>query len=706
MVRDSVLACALLLASCTEPVHTTLGPVELTEVGPGSLLSWSNPGTRIVARFSGDAHHDRHGIRLSLKQPRALSEDTVVSVRYRVQGWERLDHVAFVLGPRLTYRSRHPDQLRVAEEHYRLEHRYVDEQSAEIPEQLSAIEIQIRGIPGERATFALESVELGEAAPAEFVVDGEFVSARHLVERPLAPLPESVSDALDAYLDNFKRGRTVVERAEAFVRERNALLVGLPPLSFDSLESLDTQIHAATKTHRFRWHSWDLVATLTQAHRTSRESSHREAALSLARAWLDREFGRAPSDPTYVWYDHAAADRLIALNLVFRLAMQAEGQRELAAELAHAIHSHATLMASAWFYSHEQAADFHNHAIFQDIALILTSDLLPTRESAQWRSLGVARLERQLEGLTSDEGVSVENSWGYHLGLAKLCHLAFVFSRSKAIESRCLEMDRVSAAFAYPDGTAPSFGDTRRLTRVSTPSEERTYLRSYPDAGYFVARGGGQSTWQLTFIASSKTETHEHADHLSLSYWQDGVEWLIDPGVYSYEDEPMARYARGPRAHNTPYSDERAYSLKPSSASLEARSSEGEFEVVGVHRAQPGLTVSRMVAGDLTDETLRVRDRVEGRQPGESIRVRFHLGERVHAHLKPGRIELSAAKSETGVTLAYRGLSECRVERGVDGDAPSGWAFPNFLEKTPIVVVDCALTGDEAYWEIRPRAVR
>jgi heparinase II/III-like protein len=100
---------------------------------------------------------------------------------------------------------------------------------------------------------------------------------------------------------------------------------------------------------------------------------------------------------------------------------------------------------------------------------------------------------------------------------------------------------------------APTFQDDltpdpRPLTPVS---------QSFPAGGYTVMRGGSGSSEQLLMLDHGplgylSIAAHGHADCLSLTMHVGGQPVLVDPGTYTYHEQPVWReYFRGTTAHNT-----------------------------------------------------------------------------------------------------------------------------------------------------------
>jgi hypothetical protein len=79
-----------------------------------------------------------------------------------------------------------------------------------------------------------------------------------------------------------------------------------------------------------------------------------------------------------------------------------------------------------------------------------------------------------------------------------------------------------------------------------------------PYAGYFAMRAGwGRDAHYLGFDAGPIGWKHCHADKLNIVLWSHGRLIIFDPGVGTYDDEPLANWARDTFAHNTVLVDNR-----------------------------------------------------------------------------------------------------------------------------------------------------
>ncbi|GEM_PF-2042866 len=71
---------------------------------------------------------------------------------------------------------------------------------------------------------------------------------------------------------------------------------------------------------------------------------------------------------------------------------------------------------------------------------------------------------------------------------------------------------------------------------------------AFPHAGYYGLGGGGQ---QMIFDAGALGGPHGHADALSFELCAFGEALFVDPGTYTYMENPWRRYFKSTAAHNT-----------------------------------------------------------------------------------------------------------------------------------------------------------
>ncbi len=184
-------------------------------------------------------------------------------------------------------------------------------------------------------------------------------------------------------------------------------------------------------------------------------------------------------------------------------------------------------------------------------------------------------LIRTVELQVLPDGVQHELSSHYHWAFLELTLSITTLRREAGVPVAPLLLDKIRAMSAYlqdlicPDGSVVALGDAdadygpriseflQQQTSATGHSEfqkghHSTKSRLYPYAGIAILRNR-ESNSLLVFDSGPFGMVHQHEDALSLWYCAFGVNLLIDPGRYLYEqgeDKPIA-YLRSSRAHST-----------------------------------------------------------------------------------------------------------------------------------------------------------
>lgn len=189
---------------------------------------------------------------------------------------------------------------------------------------------------------------------------------------------------------------------------------------------------------------------------------------------------------------------------------------------------------------------------------------------------------------------------------------------------------------------------------------------------------------------------HAHADALSVEVRQDGVDVLADPGTYCYHGQPEWRsYFRSTLGHNTLELDgtDQSVSGGPFLWTRHARSQVLAVDTSGAraggtsrwcaeHDGYQGSAHRRQVELDAATRELRITDEVSG--PRRAVRLAFHLGPEVSAHLADGAALLTWTSDgeERSAVLDLPGGLSWRAHRG-RSEPPLGWYSAGFGRKEP-----------------------
>lgn len=633
-----------------------------------------------------------HEVRVQM--PRTVSNGSGIWAIFRLSNWADLKYVALGFTAEDGFRRiliPHPLQnewTTVAFDQEDLAFRIQQQREMPGPTEIKDVRVYVKGRP----------------SPAGAAIDVEAAGAWRLNTSCLTPSAglehERRTDALAALCDYLVRTNEHLElQATTFLDQGSYPVAGTIFLDWPTNSERPIGIDQSP-TFRYIWHSLYPAAYLLIHARHTGSIAAAAAAHRMVDHWLSRSFFGVDDDQRYVWYDHGTAERLVTLLIARNDVSNTNSDARYLGRLQTAIDQHAMLLESEAFYAANQRSRFHNHAWFQDIALLAAGTVSDTAAAPRWISTARRRLKRQMtELLCHDNGhtIFIENSIGYHHGIQSIVELADrllrVAAQDSSLGSAVVGLRMFSEALQYRDGRAPSQGDTFRIANGTTVRSfrraPRPGLRTWPDAGYTAVEG--LDGHELFFFSTALSQTHKHADHLSMTLFFEGVEWLIDPSFYSHEyDAPIPKYLRGPWAHNALAVKGVPYSIEPGTAAHAARIEDGHYIIQGWHTSYAGLRVTRQVHGEVDRLALTVRDCVYGEIPQDAPRaVVLHLGEHVTAsRIDDFSIQLRHA-SQLGTLVVEHGGTLCDIVTGWNSgqewrSSVSGTSFGTVVSTTSL----------------------
>jgi hypothetical protein len=475
-------------------------------------------------------------------------------------------------------------------------------------------------------------------------------------------------------------------------------------------------------SHRFAWQAWHPVIVMMLSYFEDKDLSAVFAARDFANSWIEDSYLKVDPDQKYAWYDHGVAERLLGMLLLWTAGVALKFDFRFMSKLRFYIFRHAQLLASETFYSYSQAVRYHNHAWFQDYALIACALIMKDLPcSNSWFQIGVDRLSDQFKNLIVQDGeyaVFVENATGYHLGLEKLFKLIIELVEDRSefenIKSLKAGMEKYSNMLRYLDSRVPTIGDTHRTYIKNFDIKNAKQKQSFDSvilekAGYAFIHGQHMdSLYMLSAVASSISITHKHEDHLSCSFYFDGIEWLIDPSFYSYDfANPVTAYLRSARAHNALSLPGLTYELVPNTAKVNGQVAQDHFKVEMTHSAYQGLEVDRSISGSLSAVDMHFIDQVRILNP-EGVVVppmgilTFQSGEEVAVDRTENGFILKHPKSTFGILITY-GNAETKIFYGKsEGPEPRGIAAHGLMEMVDINTVEVSVDLSKTFeWKLR-----
>lgn len=625
---------------------------------------------------------DSYQIKLLLPEP--LDSANGITIRYRILDWTNLRYLA--VGHTTKEGFRHVKIANPSEgEWITFSIGYQDlafglknNWQKPCPEKISDICLYISGTPSEvgakiEIMWASTWLEQSEQQP-------DWVKTK--VNKELNGLIKKYFIRCNPYIN---------KQAERFLNTGDCSLIGEVRLSWPIHMPKPDGIEE-TKTYRYLWHAMDPAVSMMVHAKNTDTTAPIYVARDYINNWLDRSFFSPDPDIKYTWYDHGTAERLLAFLFMHDIGIEQDFDYRFMARLKLAVFKHAQLLESEVFYASHQLTRYHNHAWFQDVALIATAVAMPEIPCAsRWFDRGIDRLTGQFTQLiVRDNGyaVFVENSIGYHHGIQRLVEFAGelvrLSGRETDIPKIADELNAWSDFLRYPDGSIPSQGDTFRTPNLPSIDIKRGTPYSNPSctilpvAGYAVVKGNhNQIPFMLCMFATSLCKTHKHEDNLSFTLFFDGIEWLIDPSFYSHEyDSDIPSYLRSAWAHNNVVIANTEYSIAPGKALLAGDCSGESYEIHGSHSAYDGFDVHRSLHGSTSLLELTVTDHIitEHKNDVEVFSL-LHLGEAIKACITDEGVQLSHPDSEHGLLIygahlsaeIFEGWNEARKIQGVIG---------------------------------------
>lgn len=694
-------------------------------IGLDSISGNCNPGlsrNHIECNFQGEEGTYQFRFKLPKSQ---LSNG--VSARFRLHGWKSLRYV----GVGYTHQNvfRHVKITNAARDQwidfsighgdiaFGLQNEWANPPATEIND----IRIYLRGTPSDDgATLDVEKLwcwRETESKPETWFSNHRENKTCTQDVAPLTPVRPELLDIVYAYLN--KCFRSSEAQAQLFLTGGCCPLYGETALVWPSEQVLPNDLDKVG-TYQFSWHALHPATILMVSSRESGELSPIFSAREFVTNWLDRSYFQPDANKKFAWYDHGTAERLLALVLMWAVGVEHKFDYRFMVRLRSAIFRHGQLLDSELFYASHQPTRYHNHAWFQDIALMATALALPDFPCAnRWLETALSRLTDQLDTLiVRDNGfaVFVENSIGYHQGVQRLVEFAgdlvSLTGRESHIPDVARELSQFSDFLRYPDNRAPAQGDTFRRSNASGSDVRR--IKAYanpvcailPKAGYGIVKGNHDGVpFMLTLLATSLCRTHKHEDNLSFTLFFDGIEWLIDPSFYSHEYKaPIPAYLRSAVAHNALVVPGRSYSIEPGVATLGGQTENCEFMMGGGHRAYEGVVVKRDIRGRidrLEFEFIDIATTELGQESGD-LYLMFHCGEQVQAMLDGQDLLLSHPDSR--FQLALRLPSDrCQISFDEsEGNTIRGITGLGFMQHTAINTISCHLPFNAPlHWSLR-----
>lgn len=454
----------------------------------------------------------------------------------------------------------------------------------------------------------------------------------------------------------------------------------MPPVHLNE----DVDWGLAGRTNRswgYNLHSWKFMDPVLARYADYGMPDDLEWAIRVAQSWW--EFDQSSTDPSSMaWYDMSQSMRMPRLAELTIFAMQSE------------LESTSGFLIDMCIAHLERAFDDasfnpgNNHGFYTAASNIEFGRLLPLLpRSTELVLLGQQRLQTMINRQFASDGGHLEHSPDYHRMLLSSVEGAITggLTSDTTLKERVRKAAYALGWMVQPNGELVQIGDTNQYNvdreglRSIDPHTDfilsdgrrglpnATELFVMPETGYAFVRspqpkteGGRLDSAYLSFQAGFHSRAHNHADDLSITWFDLGTEILVDSGRFGYIDllpkdspardfgfyygAPERQYVESTRAHNTVSldgSDIPRMGMRQRGSLLdECKQKDGVFELNGSTELE-SHTHTRKVSL-VPHRSLFVVDSVEVHNSGTEIISWFNVNGVLHVQELNGCVLISA----------------------------------------------------------------
>jgi len=334
------------------------------------------------------------------------------------------------------------------------------------------------------------------------------------------------------------------------------------------------------RTWKLFLHGLDWLIPHLRGNGAGREEN-RLAALALIRDWLESHGQWVRPNRNRFEYSHqAVVMRLQAFMSAFNAVQDdPNGDPVLRLEILTAILGHAALLASARNYRPK-----HNIGLRADLAILQVCDAFP--ELANRKDLidwAVTRLIGQCKSMFTPDGVHMEHSPHFadlvHKRLVdaiQICDRLGVGPGRLDVLRNVAEKGADFATHMRTSHGIPAIGDSMGAFSFDDKGYPESYLRTQPELTFAISRKNGRlpsravrlypdSGWSFFRNGWHKDPRHEtymavQSDYYSADHYQEddtsfilqsaGQDFIIDPGLSSYNFDKFREFSQSCYAHN------------------------------------------------------------------------------------------------------------------------------------------------------------
>lgn len=307
---------------------------------------------------------------------------------------------------------------------------------------------------------------------------------------------------------------------------------------------------------------------------------------------------------------------------------------------------------------------------------------------------------------------------GYILRLSpdkNFCHYRSLIATGSVLFGR---RDFREKAGEIDDKTRWLIGDSVIAESMDSRKENTTLpiRRHFPEGGYYILGTDFETESEIRMLVDAgllgytSIAAHGHADALAVLLNIGGLEFLIDPGTFSYQSNMKWRdYFRGTSAHNTVRIDQQNQSIiagkfmwhHKARAGCERWESDADKDLFigyqdGYLRLDDPVFHRRKIYFDKVDRQFQITDSVEcGKQ--HIVEFFWHFSERCKVIVDG--LDIVAEQGGCKVIMKLNGTGWDIQRYAGQESPPCGWVSRSFNVKTPTTTIVCKrkITGTEHF---------
>lgn len=300
-------------------------------------------------------------------------------------------------------------------------------------------------------------------------------------------------------------------------------------------------------------HTLRVAAELLLAYEATNEIIYFDKAEEIIQSWI--QHSKTDDNNKMIWYDHTTANRTQVL--IHYIYLAAKLNRKIKENsFKELLYKHAEVMRDDKIYKH------NNHGLMMDRSLIILGYIL---KDENLLLKGKTRAINTFWYSFSSQGIHLENSPQYHSMVVRMYVEIekYLNAREDSLGDHVphylnLSKDYIPA-ITKPNKRQPSIGDSGDTKQ----RKAKVYKNIYDfEAGISVLQYEKPYPFYTTFIAGYSSRVHKHKDDLSITLNYKLVDFLVDPGKYSYTANKTRQYITSKEAHSGFYLNDFDYTIK------------------------------------------------------------------------------------------------------------------------------------------------